>query len=154
MLYFLYIFLHYVLFLSSAVLKWPLYILYIYFLYDSNYWAWDLLIGEFSFHCLNTKRVSSRENSILSVLTPSLCPSVSPLLQCEDGAAVDGWRRLQDNLLCDEWKPDSVLGLRFSPDPNRRGHPAAGRFLQPRHTGQARLNMAVALGNIKTRACV
>lgn len=67
---------------------------------------------------------------------------MSPSLQCEDGAAVDGRRCLQDHLLCDERKPDSVLGLRFSPDPNRRGHPAAGPFLQPRHTGQARLNMA------------
>lgn len=73
-----------------------------------------------------------------------MCLSVSPLLQCEDGAAVDGRGCLQDHLLCDERKPGSVLGLRVSADPNRRGHLAAGPFLQSRHTGQARLNMAAA----------
>lgn len=73
-----------------------------------------------------------------------VCLSVSPLLQCEDGAAVDGRGCLQDHLLCDERKPGSVLGLRVSADPNRRGHLAAGPFLQSRHTGQARLNMAAA----------
>lgn len=65
---------------------------------------------------------------------------VSVLVQREDGAAMDGWRRLQDHLLCDEWKPASVLGLRFNTDPNRCGHPAAGPLLQPRHTDQAGLN--------------
>lgn len=73
-----------------------------------------------------------------------MCFSVSPLLQCEDGAPLDGRRCLQDRLLCDERKSGSVLGLRFSADPNRRGHPAAGSFLQPRLTGQAGLNMAAA----------
>lgn len=65
---------------------------------------------------------------------------VSVLLQREDGAAVDGRRRLQDHLLCDEREPGPVLGLRFDADPHRRGHPAAGPLLQPGHPGQAGLN--------------
>lgn len=66
---------------------------------------------------------------------------MSPLLQCEDGAAVDGRRRFQDLLLRDERKPVSVLGLRVGSDRNRCGHPAAGPSLRPGHTGQAGLNV-------------
>lgn len=85
---------------------------------------------------------SISQMSKFSVPTLWPCLSVSPSLQCEDGAAVDGRRHLQDHLLCDERKPDSVLGLWFGPDRNRRGHPAAGPFLRPRHTGQTRLSVA------------
>lgn len=67
-----------------------------------------------------------------------MCVSLS--LQREDGAAVDGRRRLQDLLLRDEPEPCSVLGLRFGADPDRPGHPAAGPPLQPGHQAQTGLS--------------
>lgn len=66
-------------------------------------------------------------------------------LQCEDGAAVDSWRHLQDHLFSDQPKPSSVLGVRFGPDPHRCGHPAPGPAVQPGHASQVRLNPAVPL---------
>lgn len=83
--------------------------------------------------------------------------SVSPSLQREDGAAVDGRRRLQDHLLRDERQPVSVLGVRLRPDPHRRGDPAPGAAVRPGHARQARLNGGVATGDVKKKkntACV
>lgn len=74
--------------------------------------------------------------------------------ECEDGDAVDSRRRLQDRLLRDEQEPGSVLGVQFGPDPDRRGHPAAGHFLQPRHTGQAWLSTTATQDSGETRARV
>lgn len=69
------------------------------------------------------------------------------LLQCEDGADVDSWRSLQDHLLSDEQKPDSVLALRFGAGLYQRGHPAAGSSLQPGHARQARLSYRCRIYN-------
>lgn len=58
-------------------------------------------------------------------------------VQCEDGAAVDGGRRLQDHLLCHQRQSGSVLGVWLGPNSDRRRHPPPGAALQPGLTGQA-----------------